>query len=107
MTPKEVSRVAHDIEPVRTGVARVIESDGPGWEPQIITPVQGAQLQPWEWATQLRPPAMTGTLQEKWSKAVTPLRVPALFWLWITWHWARFAALLVVIALIMVLFFAK
>lgn len=95
--------MAQDMESVRTGVARPVIQSGPEFapEPQIITPVQN--IEAWEWAQQITPPALSGTLQEKWAKFVTPLRAPAFVWLWLTWHWARFAAASVVVILVFIL----
>lgn len=99
--------MAQDIEPVRTGVARPIGPVGPEWapEPQIITPVRNTQE--WEWSQQVRPPAISGTVQDKFAKGVTPIRAVALFLLWITWHWTRAAALGVVLLLITILLVIK
>ncbi|MGS2646419.1 hypothetical protein [Streptosporangium sp. G12] len=71
------------------------------FRPQLITPSQN--VRDWPWANQVRPPYIDGTVQEKWSKVVVPVRVLALFTLWITWHVARCAALLVVLVLLLVL----
>lgn len=99
--------MAQEIEPVRTGVARPIGPSGPEWapEPQIITPVRNTQE--WEWSQQVRPPAIAGTVQEKWAKIASPVRAVALFILWITWHWTRAAALGLVLLLITVLLLVK
>ncbi len=93
---KEVDRVV-------TGVAQPVQ--GADWapEPQIITPVRSGPLEGWEWASAVRPPYVAGTWQETWSKIIAPLRFPALAWLWVTWHWTRFAATVVVVALVIVL----
>lgn len=95
--------MAHDIENVRAGVARPVVQSGPEFapEPQIITPVQS--IEAWEWAQQITPPALSGTIQEKWAKIVAPFRALLLSGLWITWHWARFAAASVVVALVLIL----
>lgn len=99
--------MAHEIEPVHDAVARPIGPSGPEWspEPQIITPVRHSQE--WEWAAQLRPPAIPGTVQEKWANIATPIRAVALGILWITWHWARVAALSILLALILILIIIK
>jgi hypothetical protein len=99
--------MAHDIEPVRSAVARPVAPAGPEWspEPQLITPNQ--HLQVWEWASQVRPPALAGTVQEKWSQIVSPIRAVLLGGLWLTWHWARFAAASVVVALVIILIIVK
>lgn len=97
--------MGQEMDRVTTGTARPIQPAGPDWapEPQIITPVRSTNVEGWEWASQAAPPYVSGTWQEKWSKIITPLRYPALFWLWITWHWARFAALCVLITLVYIL----
>jgi hypothetical protein len=99
--------MAQDMDHVRTGVARPVVPAGPEWypEPQIVTPVRSTQ--DWEWATQIRPPALSGTLQEKWAKAVSPFRAMAFGFLWLTWHWARTAALTVVLTLIIILIIVR
>lgn len=80
--------------------------EGEDWQPQIIAPLHN-NLPEWEWATRARPPYIAGTWQEHWSKVVLPLRCVALFMLWLTWHWARFAALSVVLALLVVLILVR
>lgn len=96
-----------DLEPVVTGVARPVGQAGPEWapEPLIVTPVRNTTE--WEWSQQLRPPAITGSVQEKWAKAAIPIRAFALFLLWITWHWTRVAALALVVSLVAVLIIIK
>lgn len=51
----------------------------------------------------LRPPD-TGKFQEKWAKAVLPLRFVALALLWVTFYWWRTAILFAVVLMIVVLF---
>lgn len=99
--------MAQEMEPVHDAVARPIGPSGPEWspEPQIITPVRSTQE--WEWSQQLRPPAIPGTVQDRWANVAVFLRAPALALLWITWHWARVAALTIVLVLIIVLIIVK
>lgn len=99
--------MAQEIEPVRDAVARPIGPAGPEWspEPQIVTPVRNSQG--WEWAQQVRPPAIPGTVQDKWANVATPIRAVALGILWFTWHWARMAALGIVLALLFILIIIK
>ena len=56
----------------------------------------------WEWVS-LRPVEYT-KIDEVWSKWITPLRAPALAWLWITYRWHRVAILLATIAAVILTF---
>lgn len=60
-----------------------------------------------EWASQLRPPAVPGTVQEKYAKAGLPVRVVAFFFLWITWDWKRGAFVLASLLLIAAIFVTR
>lgn len=75
------------------------------WTPAPIV-VQRTNLPEWEWAMAAKPPAVNA-FQEKFAKAVTPFRFVALAFLFLTWHWARSAAFLLVVALILVLIFTR
>lgn len=49
----------------------------------------------------LRPPETGGPIQDRWVRVITPLRAPALAWLWLTVYWWRPAILAgLVIALV-------
>ena len=41
----------------------------------------------------LRPPETGSRIQDQWSRLITPLRAPALAWLWLTAYWWRPAIL--------------
>ncbi|MEV0151571.1 MULTISPECIES: hypothetical protein [unclassified Nonomuraea] len=56
-----------------------------------------------EWASQVRPPAIPGTIQDKYAKMVTPIRAALMFGLWVTWNWKYGAFVAVVLALIALL----
>lgn len=101
--------MAQDMEAVRTGMARPIGPAGPEWapEPQIITPIPTGSHLDRDFVTQITPPALAGTIQEKWAKVVTPFRALAFFFLWITWHWARSAALVLFLILILIFILVK
>jgi len=53
-----------------------------------------------EWASQLRPPAIPGTVQDKYVKVGLPARVAAYAVLWVTWDWKRGAFVLLVLGLL-------
>jgi hypothetical protein len=60
-----------------------------------------------DWAAQFRPPAIPGTLQDKYAKAGMPVRAVAFFFLWVTWDWKRGAFVLLVLALITAIFITR
>lgn len=67
-----------------------------------VAPVLGP-----EWASQFRPPAIPGTVQEKYVKAGLPVRAVAFFFLWITWDWKRGAFVALALALITLIFVTR
>lgn len=56
-----------------------------------------------DWATQFVPPFVPGTIQEKYVKAMLPLRGLGVFIGWVTWDWKRGAAVGLFVILIAVL----
>jgi hypothetical protein len=60
-----------------------------------------------EWASQFRPPAIPGTVQEKYVRAGLPVRGVAFFLLWITWDWKRGAFVALALALITLIFVTR
>ena len=57
-----------------------------------------------EWATQVRPPAIPGTIQDRYVKATLWLRLIGFAIVWVTWDWKRggFVALVTVLILVVV-----
>lgn len=64
-----------------------------------VVPVAGP-----DWASQFRPPAIPGTVQDKYTKALLWIRGVAFFLLWVTWDWKRGAFVLTVAGLITAIF---
>jgi hypothetical protein len=56
-----------------------------------------------DWASQLMPPYIPGTVQEKYAKGTLPLRLLGIFLTWVTWDWKRGAAVGLFIILIVTL----
>lgn len=60
-----------------------------------------------EWASQFRPPAIPGTIQDKYAKAGLPFRGLGFFLLWITWDWKRGAFVVVLLLLVFAIFMTR
>jgi len=56
-----------------------------------------------EWASQFRPPSIPGTINDKYVKAVLPIRAVAVFLAWVTWDWKRGAFVALVLFLVALL----
>jgi hypothetical protein len=60
-----------------------------------------------DWAAQFRPPAIPGTIQDKYVKAGLPVRFLAYCVLWVTWDWKRGVFVLLVLSLIALIFVTR
>lgn len=56
-----------------------------------------------EWSTQFRPPSIPGTINDKYVKAMLPLRALGWFINWVTWDWKYGAFVGTVLLLIAIL----
>lgn len=94
-----------EIEPTARGLVEPMQKTGSGSRnidpvPYVPMPIDGRYDAPD--FVELIPPADT-EFQELWSKVVMPFRALALAFLWVTWRWWRFGALVVTVVLIIFL----
>lgn len=96
MEPRRWAEVEHaggpDMAQLEALAAILAQSAGPA------SPTLGP-----EWASQFRPPAIPGTIQEKYAKMGLPARGAAFFVLWVTWDWKRGAFVALALALIVLI----
>jgi hypothetical protein len=85
-----------DVDQAALIAAILAQSDG------RMVPVAGP-----DWASQFRPPAVPGTIQDKYAKASLPARFLAFCILWVTWDWKRGAFVAVVVLLIAAIFVTR